>query len=196
MDPDTVVAIAAVVSAAIAIGAAVSSKLSADRSAAAEERSARAAVRSASAAEDALNIERARRAEEEQDRERAAVPVLHAGETSGTYWLLRGNTLYGTLENEGPGTAVIQSITLDLGPFGGREGDWDRARAVFGPGDVLPVEVRWKAEPHDLDLRVVVRFVAPSRAGYEVAFMLHPVGGAADGTPMWRAASAELQPLA
>jgi hypothetical protein len=162
---------------------------------AAEERSAKAAVRSASAAEGALKIDRERRTEEEQDRELAAVPVLHAGETSGTFWRLANGELSGVLENDGPGAATVQSVRLELGPLGDREGTWDRDRAVFGPAELLPVDFQWKAEPHDLDLGVVVRFVAPSRAGYEVAFTLHPAGDDADGAPMWRAASAELRQL-
>ena len=154
-----------------------------------------AAFRSAAAAEGTLKLERERRADEERDRELAAVPGLHAGETTGTVWALVDNELRGVLENDGPGAVTIQSVWLDLGAFGNREGTWDRERAVFGPGELLLVAFPWKAEPDDIDLGVVVQFVAPSRAGYEITFRLHPAGADSAGSRRWRVAAAALRPL-
>jgi hypothetical protein len=206
MKAETLTAIAAGGSAIIAIAAAAIAKRSADRSAAAEERSARAAVRSASAAEQsartsekALAIERERRGDEQRDRELAAVPQLTAGELDGSVWVAlqrpTGRFLSGVIKNGGPGAARITNAAMVVRPFGTEEGEWKREQAVLSPGSLLLMDFRWRAYPEDLDLTILVHYVAPSGAGYEAAFSLHSVGAGQSGDPMWRSTGPRVRPL-
>src|SRR5215207_9792535 len=108
VEAETLAAIAAVASAGIAIGAAITAKRSADRSAAAEERSAKAAVRAAHAAErsaktaeETLELDRERFAAEQDQRAEAAAPEIDIGEKGHETWTLaqQGRALVGFVMN-------------------------------------------------------------------------------------------------
>lgn len=195
MDTETVAALASAVVAAFAAGvavvAAVWSKNSADRSAAAEERSARAA-------EDALAIERDRRRDELEDRAAETAPRLDLGEKHGVTWTLAqgGTMLVGYVYNAGPGPAVVEEVWWE-GP--GEPARADLTEALLAEGDHLRLLVPWPASVHPTvrpSLRVV--FHSGSGTGYraELRYELARANADANGQPLFRPGRFKLVRLA
>ncbi len=194
MDLDTWVA---VVSAVIAVGAAGSAWWSARRSAQAEERSAAAAERSALSDEHIVEIERARRAEEVQDRAVKERPQVHIGAPQGLHWTLTAEAIHGVIGNAGPTAASIESATLSTPagevaiPFGAWKGhlkvaEEHKVKVAFPPG-VAP----------DSRLGVTVVFGAADGSGQasRATFELLRNQTNAAGCPIWRSKPTGVAPL-
>jgi hypothetical protein len=183
VDTQTLSAIAAAAAAVVSIVAAYLSKRSADRSAAAEERSA-------TASEKALAIEEERLAHEREDRARATAPHVDVGETHGLLWVVaqQRTALVGFIENQGPGSAVIEGATLDEpnGPtiFNPVGESWE---VVLPENGHLQVQAEWPVS--DFAGRPVVTVIyraAQSSYRAEARYTLLRSGSDRNGQPQYR----------
>jgi hypothetical protein len=203
MDVQTVSAIIAGVSAGVAIASAVLAKRSADRSAQAGERSAKAAERSAKASEEAVALDRQRFAHEQAERTGANAPEVDLGRTRQWLWVLaqERTRLVGYVYNKGPGSALIESTTLDgpdRAPVGAELVDEPRRAAAddafLAESDGMQVAFPWPfgAEtPGPLTARVTYR-AGDTEIEYraQTTFTLRRNGSDPNSQPLYRQAEA------